>query len=227
MDKFDVRGAKLITIFGIIIFIFIMVIANAYQYLPEKSDNIASINTEINVPADEDETQVQTEETAAEETEQPVRKEENKKGRLIGSDDSEPVEKVSEPELIPLENISENDNTKETVQADIETYESVTSNAKQRTSEKKFVNAISEYQKAITLAKTPNEKANCYEEISTIYAMAKKYGTALSYAQKAYNLSPSTSREILLARLYYKTGAADKASERINNVMRRDFSQDR
>ena len=50
------------------------------------------------------------------------------------------------------------------------------------------------------------------------------YGSALSAAQRAYNLAPSSHREVLLARLYYKTGDIDKATSRVNNVLRRDFS---
>ena len=55
----------------------------------------------------------------------------------------------------------------------------------------------------------------------------KRYGTALSYAQKAYNTYPTSSREMLLARLYYKTGDLDKATKRMNNVLQRDFASDR
>ncbi len=54
MDKFDIRSAKLIAIIGLILFIFIMVVANAYQYLPSENSDIPSVNNEINLPADED-----------------------------------------------------------------------------------------------------------------------------------------------------------------------------
>ncbi len=52
MDKFDVRGAKLLAIIGLILFIFIMVIANAYQYLPTDNSDIPDVNSEINQPID-------------------------------------------------------------------------------------------------------------------------------------------------------------------------------
>lgn len=221
MDKFDIRSAKLVSIIGVILFIFIMVIANAYNYLPEKTDNIPNVNTEINLPADETNSKQEPAQEESSKEIQPIS--ENKSLKIIEPDKKETI---TQPEIIPLENISENENTEE-VQTQVETFDSVLSNARQLTTEKKLVNALSEYKKAISLTQSSTEKALCYEEISTIYALAKKYGTALSYAQKAYNLSPSTNREILLARLYYKTGETDKASERINNVLRRDFSQDR
>ena len=40
-------------------------------------------------------------------------------------------------------------------------------------------------------------------------------------------MDPTTSREILLARIYYKTGDIVKATQRINNVLQRDFAADR
>lgn len=93
--------------------------------------------------------------------------------------------------------------------------------------DKQYVKAIEEYQKISTITQDTDTIAKSYEEIAAIYAIVKRYGTALSYAQKAYNMSPSSSREMLLARLYYKTGDMDKATRRINNVLQRDFSADR
>ena len=94
-------------------------------------------------------------------------------------------------------------------------------------SEKQYVKALEELQKIPSITKDVNLIAKSYEETASIYAIVKRYGTALSYAQRAYNMSPSSSREMLLARLYYKTGDIDKATKRINNVLQRDFSDDR
>jgi hypothetical protein len=63
--------------------------------------------------------------------------------------------------------------------------------------------------------------------MADVYGIVKRYGTALSYAQRAYNAAPTTSREMLIARLYYKTGEIDKATKRVNNILQRDFSNDR
>lgn len=210
MDKFDIRSAKLLSIIGLILFIFIMVIANAYKYLPSETTDIPEVNSEISQPADDN----NVENNFSEETDNTVEE---------TTSDNQPEETVSKEEYTPLENIdSETKNVSEAESS----FSNVMENAKQFKEDKQLVKAIEEYQKAITLAENSKQKAECYEEISTIYAITKKYGTALSFAQKAYNLCPSTSREILLARLYYKTGSTDKASDRINNVLRRDFNQD-
>ena len=84
-----------------------------------------------------------------------------------------------------------------------------------------------EYLKVPSLTDDKSSIATSYEGIASIYAARHKYGSALSYATRAYNMSPSSSRELLLARLYYKTGDMEKATRRINNILHRDFSDDR
>ena len=96
-------------------------------------------------------------------------------------------------------------------------------NAIKLKNEKKYQEALNQF---VEIAKNNNDdklKSSCYEEISQIYALNKKYGTALSYAQKSFNLNPNTRRELLLARLYYKTGDITNATKRVNNILQRDF----
>jgi tetratricopeptide (TPR) repeat protein len=93
----------------------------------------------------------------------------------------------------------------------------------QHKNEKQYTKAIMEFKKAASMYDKNDQRATCYAEISDIYAISKRYGTALSYAQQAYNMSPSTNRELMLARLYYKTGDIDKATKRVNNILQRDF----
>ena len=123
---------------------------------------------------------------------------------------TEPMESIDNQELTPEEQV-----------------EKVFATAYKLRSEKQFVKALEEYKKIPELTSDSNLVARSYEETATIYAIVKRYGTALSYAQKAYNMSPSSSREMLLARIYYKTGEIDKATTRINNVLKRDFAADR
>ena len=97
--------------------------------------------------------------------------------------------------------------------------------AKEHKNNQQYINALSEYEKAVSKADENSLKALCYDDIALIYAHTKRYGTALAYAQKAYNTYPTTSREVLLARLYYKTGDVEKAINRVNNVLKRDFDR--
>lgn len=86
-----------------------------------------------------------------------------------------------------------------------------------------FSEAISIYKQMISMTDDREKKALYSSEIAILYAKMKRYGSAISYAQQAFNLKPTTEREVLLARLYYKVGESDKAQERINNVLKRDF----
>ena len=82
---------------------------------------------------------------------------------------------------------------------------------------------IENYKTALALAYDAETKALCYENIASLYAYQKRYGSALSAAQRAFNMSPDSYREVLLAKLYYKTGNAAEANARLNNVLKRDF----
>ena len=91
--------------------------------------------------------------------------------------------------------------------------------------------ASSEYSSAITeLQKVPEYTSDkeilamTYERIAELYAIQKKYNTALSFAGKAYSYSPNASREILIARIYYQIGETDNAMSRLNNILSKGFN---
>lgn len=226
MNKFDIQSAKFVSIIIGICFIFIMVIWNAFNYLPPKEDNNMATNQEINLPTDEEEkanTQ-NDEEVQNDEDDESV---EVKADTQIRNFDSQ--KKAKEVELEPLEPVYDNTSDRNVpsnsdIQNNENPLDTALNNAKNYSKEHKYASAISEYQKAISLTNDNSVKAQCYENIAKIYATSKCYGSALSAAQKAFNTEPSTSREVLLARLYYKTGDVDKATNRINNVLKRDFS---
>ncbi len=143
--------------------------------------------------------------------------------------EQESLENIDElPQEASAENLSNNaTNTEPAAPSVEEQVLKIFVEAGKLKKDKQYVKAIEEYQKISTITQDTDTIAKSYEEIAAIYAIVKRYGTALSYAQKAYNMSPSSSREMLLARLYYKTGDMDKATRRINNVLQRDFSADR
>lgn len=224
MNNFDIKSAKYVSIVILICFIFVMVVWHAFRYLPSETPE------GVNLPPAEEQ-QIDNNETASSAEEEAPQPEETRQER---SEDWTP--KVSTEPDITTETISGNDREvtptepleaiDEDEKPEVDSLTSALNNAQRYKDNKQYVKAISEYQKAISLTTDIKTKANCYEEISSIYAIAKRYGTALSFAQKAYNMVPTTAREILLARLYYKTGDADKATTRMNNVLRRDFTAD-
>lgn len=230
MNKYTEFNSKSFLIILLLVCVaFLVVVMTAFQYLPDKeNDNMHSRTnvSEINQPAQEtqDETAVSEEENKADEEKET----DNQTLNIIQpkSSDSEGLENIED---LPAEAKAENsaDTVKEAEASPEEQAEEILFSVKKLKKDKQYVKALEELKKIPGLTNDVNIQASSYEETATIYAIVKRYGTALSYAQKAYNMSPSSSREMLLARLYYKTGDIDKATRRINNVLQRDFSADR
>lgn len=235
MNKYiESNSKKFLIMLLLICVVFLVVIIKAFEYIPvtDKDAVISRNNIEnINKPAPD------SEETASEnENTENIEKKTldiNLTPDFVEKPKTEPLkeEKVVEP----LENITDlpkdaaeaNSEAKPVELTPEEKAEKIFITAQKYRKDRQFVKALEEYQKIPTITNDTATVARSYEEIATIYAIVKRYGTALSFAQKAYNMSPSSSREMLLARLYYKTGDIDKATRRINNVLQRDFSSDR
>ena len=233
------NSKKFLILLVVICVVFFIVVAKAFEYLPDSEANKSMVKhadiDEINRP------RKQVQENTEEQLEQNS-KEEGLNVTLNVRDEApeldEPVTKIETPQKMPepteaLEPISDSgepvaieQNSQTTLTPEEQTELSFAS-AKKYKEQKQYVKALEEYKKILASSTDTNTRARCYEEIANVYAIVKRYGSALSYAQKAYNLAPSSSREVLLARLYYKTGDIDKATTRINNVLQRDFSSDR
>ncbi len=236
-SEFNSKGSMIIL--ALICTVFIVLVIRAFTYIPDNnSENIVSRNASSQVNINE---QTVTNPIATEEKnvdinaqQMEMRKEnlvqkENKLAADIKERQSELDRNLEElPQEVEMENISEDAaNTNVPELTPEEKVMKIFVEAGKLKKEKQYVRAIEEFQKVSTATNDVDVIARSYEEIATVYAVVKRYGTALSYAQKAYNMSPSSSREMLLARLYYKTGDIDKATRRINNVLQRDFSADR
>jgi tetratricopeptide (TPR) repeat protein len=214
MEKFDMKSARLVSILIFICLIFTIVVWHAYKYLPSEDMQAKNQENEVVLPTEENNSQSEEKETEVDENSS-----ENVKADLNKDKVDQPDEAKQEAKALePLEPIDGNDSVQE-----VETPESVMQLAIQHKNEKQYTKAIMEFKKAASMYDKNDQRATCYAEISDIYAISKRYGTALSYAQQAYNMSPSTNRELMLARLYYKTGDIDKATRRVNNILQRDF----
>lgn len=237
MNKFNLESAKFVSIIIGICFIFIMVVWHAFDYIPAK-DSINNSVGEIVVPADEEpqEERVEEEEPVEENAEEdqfveetstnePDIKKEVYDKEVVETRDArlKPLDPIDEENLKKDEQLKDSIYSQEVVREESSPLEVALNKAKDAKDNRQFTVAVTEYQKAISLSEDDRLKAQCYEEIAIIYAKSKRYGSALSYAQKAYNMVPSTAREVLLARLYFKTGDVDKATTRVNNVLNRDF----
>ena len=216
MHKFDINSAKFVSIIIGICFIFTMVIWHAFSYLPKEIPNIETTpNSNISSEA-------KTSDKITE-SEKPVQLKEEEKN-TIQNLAQENKKKETKSELKPLETIYE-DTPGETISDNSITKndESNIARIEDLMLSEKYTEALELCKKTIEYSNDDSVKARAYEKMANIYAISRHYGSALSAAQRAFNLKPTTSRETLLARLYYKTGDIDKATSRINNVLRRDF----
>lgn len=209
MNKIDVKMLRALILVVLLFIVFGAAITKKTQYLPSKENpNMQSVvdvqpNDEI---INKDSNTENVQESANENKSETV------------SVESKEVVSDTKSDLPELDKVTENN-------SEIIDNEAISpfDNAIKLKNEKKYQEALNQF---VEIAKNNNDdrlKSSCYEEISQIYALNKKYGTALSYAQKSFNLNPNTRRELLLARLYYKTGDITNATKRVNNILQRDF----
>ncbi len=234
MNYYDFASKKTTLILGLICLIFLIMIAKAFTYIPKESVNDSNkvIQESIDSKQMLDESNKDSENTQEEfnnddskESIEPEHMENPDLGERLDENRlrvEERSEDIQNGERNPenMENSSE-----ELVAAD--PIEDAFNVARDYFNDNKYQEAVEEYKKILSMTSDVKYQARSYEGIAIVYATNKKYGTALSYAQKAFNMYPSTTREVLLARLYYKTGNIDKATQRINNVLKRDFIADR
>ncbi len=222
MNNFDI-GSKKYTIILFAIFIaFVLVIIKAFDYIPEEQEvqNPANVNQALlqNYQAQQNVQEESDEQTADEKTEK-------KELNIDLRNDIDIPKEVEQMESTPTEKLEplEENSAKVSVEQGVESRFTL---AQKYRDEKQYIKALEEYKQIAESESDVHIQARCYEEIANVYGIVKRYGTALSFAQKAYNMEPTTNREMLLSRLYYKTGDLDKATKRMNNVLKREFSDD-
>ncbi len=228
MSNFDFESKKVNIIILLIFIGFALVIIKAFDYLPDSDNDMQNVrNADVNKVMDMHgrQNQEETQQVQEPETEQETQNQNNDFNVDLSRDvtpqpaevkPTEPIEPIEEVSAAPIQETSA-----------VSEIDMKFINAQKLKDEKQYVKAIEEYKSIAEQNTAPQVTSRCYEEIANIYGIMKRYGTALSYAQKAYNTYPTSSREMLLARLYYKTGDLDKATKRMNNVLQRDFASDR
>ena len=212
MNFFASSSAKYILLILVIFIIFVSVLGNAFNKLPEKNKAATEISEvqELEGAVKEEEVGENSEIYSETEEESSIGNENNN-----GTEGS-PIEIVPDEELAnainAVDGLGENkaQETSKLEQANALLYSN-------------YSDSIEAYKEVISTSEDVKEKASAYDGLAKAYALQKHYGSALSASQKAFNLEPNTSREMTLARLYYKTGDIDKATERVNNILRRDF----
>lgn len=227
-EQYDFNSKKYMWLLILVCLLFFIVVMKAFQYLPaSESADVVNEKQEVSefpvtVQQEEKNTEAETKESQAAAEKY---KKDHKSGRIVFKDSYTPeFDDIEVPKSTLDEELPK---SQEPVQAAL-TNEELALRAviegKRNFNENKYTEALVEYQKVASLTTDKELIAMSYEGISEIYAVSKRYGTALSFAAKAYNTSPSISREMLIARIYYRAGNTENAVTRVNNLLKRDFS---
>lgn len=225
MNNFDQKTARFIIIICTILLIFVLVVNHAYKYLPQ-NDTIPKIHSVEDINSQRD-----FEEENTSETIEKSPTEENSNLKNTPKNDSIEFATHKEREMLELieqkkaelERIPTPEENK-ILETSSSSFKSTFDKAKKAFSQKEYNTAIELYKSAITLTSEKNLLALCYDDLAKIYAHQKKFGSAISFAQKAYNSDQTSEREFFLARLNYKVGNTQRADELIKRSLQRDFN---
>ena len=228
-NSFDFDSKKYILLLILICVIFTVVIIKAFDYLPEKIDiiddnnNVVDVNSQVD---NENVLQSNDSENAVKNTIKP----EQKHGVLYKSPDSLSEEQIFDEVQAPAGSLEETSTEETQTNSDItlspeEKALKAIINARRNMKNNDVANALNEYRKVSDLTSDNELLAESYDGISELYVKSGKYGTALTFAGKAYSTSPSMSREFSIAKIYYLAGKNDIAVKRINNMLNRNYSQ--
>lgn len=225
----DFNSKKFYILLSVVCVLFLILVVNAFMYLPKNTlKEEVSANREGTVNR-----QIGSNVNIPRTNQQIISEEKNPKKTLNVklpnySDEVDIVELDAPPGV----NVSKDEDTPslEVKEKELSSSEKAELYLKEGTkyrASKQYIKALDEYQRVLNLDADKMYNASAYDGIASLYAINKRYGSALSYAIKAYNMYPTTERELVLARLYYKTGDISKATQRVNNILRREFSDDR
>lgn len=222
MKNFDFESKKNLIIIALVCLLFAIFIMKAFEFIP-KEDSVESSQNLTNVEQIAEETTSEdfTEEELDEETESDTEEQD-----IAEEETVESVEDVSDNELTieeeknslePLETISEAG--KEPISYVSELFLDAENSIKQ----KKYEKSKQLYNTIISSNSTIEEKAKANEGLAHVFAVEGEYGNALSYAQRACELSSTPSRELTLARIYEKLDEPELAKQHMDKVLKKDF----
>ena len=230
----EFSSKKYLALMVLVCIIFVIIIVKAYDYLPDKSVenyNNPMINTQaqnINNTQNFSQDNTNNQTSNLDQNYDPNR---HKSGHIdymhneTRSYNKNDFEEINAPKGTNEDNIQtfENSNTSQLALTSDELAIRALFNANKLKSSSDYNSAITELQKVAEYTSDKEILATSYEKIAELYAIQRRYGTALSFAGKAYSTSPNVNREMLIARIYYQSGETDNAVSRLNNILSKGF----
>ena len=223
-NNFDFESKKYIILLVIVCIAFAILILKAFDYLPEENLDKVNLPQEEEIVREkvtnpEDNTKQQQRETTTEKINQ-----DKKSGVLYKSNDYE-INSMFEEEIdiprSPLDDdMVQNSEDSQSKLSPAEIALKSIINARKYANVEDYTNAIKEYQNAAKITSDKDLRAEIFDGISLLYLKNKNYKTALSFAEKANESSPSFTREFVIAKIYYESGRTGDAINRINKILK-------
>ena len=237
MNNFDFNSKKYTILLFLVCMGFLILTIKAFEYLPTRLSNDnenmqqpasnTNISTQIKANSDDENENDNEDENEDMDEEDPDK---HKSGHIDfmpktdNTDDAEmDFDEIQAPKGAINEDLPQDNDKDDSAMSPEEEALKAYLEGKKYYDSKDYSKALYEFQKISDLTKDKELNALGYESIAEIYTIYKKYGTALSFAIKAYHLSPSNSRDMLIARIYYKSGNTENAISRMNNILKKGF----
>lgn len=225
-NNFDFNSKKYMILLILICLVFTIFIIKAFDYLPAEDVEITNNNTEnINTPATVNE---QDEQKFIDNADDNIYKPQKRSGVIYKSKysltDEQNFDEIDAPGDIINESsasLVKNDNNLSAT-GEVLALKYII-DARRYTADGDLSAALNEYKKAMELTNDNELKSEIYQGVATLYAKNEKYDTALTFANKANELSSTTERQFLIAKIYYLNGQSDLAIKKMNNILRQGF----
>lgn len=251
MQNFEFKSWKSLAILIAICVTFLILVIQAFQYIPEENKNNKLVEqlveenfNEENAIEDNNEETIETTNNEEEEEnqEEPARTSHQSEKNWEFRDSS--LDKYTNEEftmpdpkrLVPprgfehrntdlhnLESTIENSQDEDREEDSVKKLMEIQRKANEYKWQNDYANAIIQFESYLKLSQEQYQKLEAYDNLAILYAMKKNYEKAIYCAQQAYQIEASPEREFTLTKLYYKNGDVDKATKRINMIMQREF----
>ena len=209
MKDFNIASMKYSLLLFLVCFIFIIAVRHAFDYLPQ--NNSVNFDSEAYAKIKKSESYKQEISSDVYSKEKTNLEENSETENLTREENSKPYTIISEEDISLNKFYS--DSSSDELRKKLEDIKR----------QGKTAESAQEYQTLIKSTEDKEIQADCYAELAKIYGKYNRYDSALKAAQKAYSLSPTVERELLLARVYFKSGNVDKTNEHIDKILRREF----
>lgn len=210
----DPKSVRIVIIAISLCVLFALVIGNAFKFLPEDATGATPISVE-----DLNTGRANNEEVSSEEKKEISTLEDRIRQLEEELDDARAeADNLRQINNKPFEELAGQDANSEV----LEFYQKI-ENGNKNLKSGNYEEALDIFQQALKQATKPYEVSLANIGISKSYAAQRRFGSAISYAQKANNAYSSYETKVLLAKLNYRTGNSIQAEQAMKTLLESEF----